>query len=190
MTHRERREARAARLREWAEKREQKSKAAFGTAGQIADGIPFGQPILIGHHSEKRARRDQDRIERNMRAGVEHSRKAEQMRDRAENIEKAADAAIYSDDPDAVEALEARIADLEAQRDRIKRYNASCRKGARDLSILDEPQKEDLIGCLKYAAFQCKNGAFPAYVLSNLSGNIKRNRDRLVQLVQSDQCQS
>jgi hypothetical protein len=27
-----------------------------------------------------------------------------------------------------------------------------------------------------------KNGAMPAYALSNLSGNIKRNRDRLEQL--------
>jgi hypothetical protein len=33
--------------------------------------IPFGQPILVGHHSEGRARRDQGRIESGMRAGVE-----------------------------------------------------------------------------------------------------------------------
>jgi hypothetical protein len=57
MTTRERREARAARLREWADKREAKSTAAFDAVRQIADNIPMGQPILVGHHSESAAAR-------------------------------------------------------------------------------------------------------------------------------------
>ena len=36
----------------------------------IADNIPFGQPILIGHHSEKRARRDKEKIDNGMRKAV------------------------------------------------------------------------------------------------------------------------
>lgn len=58
MTYRDRREAKADRLREWAEKREAKAAAAFDSAATLSDAIPFGQPILVGHHSEKRARRD------------------------------------------------------------------------------------------------------------------------------------
>lgn len=71
MTYRERREARAEKLREWAAKRDAKSAAGFQAARTVADGIPLGQPILVGHHSEKRHRRDIARIDSGMRAGAE-----------------------------------------------------------------------------------------------------------------------
>lgn len=180
MTYRERRERRAERLREWAAKRELRSAAAFEQAHQISDMIPFGQPVLVGHHSQRRHERDLGRIDAAMGRGVEHQRKATKFVSRADNIEAAMEAAIYSDDPDAIEALERRIAGLEAERDRIKAYNASCRRGAPDESLLDEAQRDKLARVHKYAAFQLgKSGAFPAYALSNLNGNIKRNRDRL-----------
>ena len=44
--HRERREARADRLRGWADKRDVKAAGAFATAETIAERFPFGQPIL------------------------------------------------------------------------------------------------------------------------------------------------
>jgi hypothetical protein len=119
-TYRERRLAKAERLRGWAEGRESKAEAAHETASRMADAILFGQPILVGHHSEGRDRRYRSRIASNMDKVVEHSRKAESMRSRADNIEAAAEHAIYSDDPDVVERLEERIADLEAERDKVK----------------------------------------------------------------------
>lgn len=36
----------------------------------ITENTPFGQPILIGHHSEKRARRDAQRIQDGMHRAV------------------------------------------------------------------------------------------------------------------------
>ncbi|WP_132290495.1 DUF3560 domain-containing protein [Kribbella sp. VKM Ac-2568] len=33
---------------------------------QISDHIPLGQPILVGHHSERRHRRDIERMDRLM----------------------------------------------------------------------------------------------------------------------------
>ena len=187
-TYRERREAKAERLREWADKREAKADAAYARARQLGDAIPFGQPVLVGHHSEGRHRRDLGRIDSAMTQTVEHSRKAEEMRRRADNIEAAAAHAIYSDDDDAVERLRERIAELEAERARIKAYNASCRKAAKaggtgDTSILTDAERADLLSLAKYAPYQLRaGGAFPAYKLSNLSGNIKRNRDRLAEL--------
>lgn len=46
----------------------------FGAASQISDMIPLGQPILVGHHSEGRHRRDLARIERNIDRGMEASK--------------------------------------------------------------------------------------------------------------------
>jgi hypothetical protein len=48
-TYRERREARAERLREWADKRAEKAGAAAERASEMGAAIPFGQPILAGH---------------------------------------------------------------------------------------------------------------------------------------------
>jgi hypothetical protein len=187
-TYRERREARAERLEEWAKKREAKAEAAYESTRRIADQIPFGQPILVGHHSEGRARRDADRIDAGMRRSVEHAEKARDMASRAGGIRGQLDRSIYSDDPDAIPALRARIGELEAERDRIKAYNASCRKAAKtggmgDRSLLTAAEVEDLMTLARVAAFQIKpGGGFPAYKLSNLNGNLKRNRDRLAEL--------
>ena len=60
-TYRERRLAKAERLRDWAVKREEKAASAFKAAHTLADMIPMGQPILVDHHSEGRARRDAER---------------------------------------------------------------------------------------------------------------------------------
>lgn len=170
MTYRERREARAERLREWADKRETKSDAARAGVDRIADQIPFGQPILVGHHSERRARRDQDRIHDGMRATIEHGRKADDFRSRADNIEAAADNAIYSDDPDAAERLTEKIAKLEAERETIKARNAEYRKA----------HKAELKGMT--ASQRDRAQPFPSYVTTNLTGNIGRLRKRLEQL--------
>ncbi len=182
MTYRERRLAKAERLREWAEKRSARAQQAERRVNSIADGIPLGQPILVGHHSEGHARRDAERIRNGMHAVIEHRKKAAEFERRADGIEHAADRAIYSDDPDAVEALTLRIADLEAQRERIKAYNVSCRRGTPNLMMLDERQRASLISALAYSPEACKDGAFPDYGLKNLGGNIKRLGTRLEDL--------
>lgn len=186
-TYRERRERRASRLRGWADSRDIKSAASFAQVDRIADGIPMGQPILLGHHSEGRARRDQDRIHSGMRAGIDHATKAASMRSRADNIDAAAERAIYSDDADAAEKLAERIADLEAERGRITAYNAACRKAGRctaeALALLDDRQRADLTSITRYASYQLRDcGAFPTYATSNLSGNISKQRERLANL--------
>lgn len=178
-TYRERREARAERLREWADKREAKAQSAQQHADAMSNQIPFGQPILVGHHSEGRHRRDLARINSSQEHAWDHRAKAVSMTNRAENIDAQLEASIYSDDPDAVERLAERVAGLEAERDRIKAYNASCRKGSPDPSVLDEKQRRDLATALRVCAYQCKGGAFPSYHLTNLTGNITRNRKRL-----------
>jgi hypothetical protein len=184
-TYRERREARAARLREWATKREQRAEQAAGSVDAITSIIPPGQPILLGHHSQKRAERDQARIQRGMRNLIDHSDKAREFSGRADNIESAAEHAIYSDDADAIPRLRERIAELESERATIKAHNAACRKGTADPATLPPRLARELASSIRVwgkESRQCAGGRFPSYFLTNLGGNINRNKKRLAEL--------
>lgn len=183
MTTRERKEARIERRREWAAKREEKAEAAMGRYHAIADGIPLGQPILVGHHSERHARRDVARMDSAVGAAIDHDKMARHHEEVAQGIEAQLDRSIYSDDPDAVDMLRERVEALECKRERIKAYNASCRKGQPNVGLLAPAEKSDLDACLRIGSvFVGPKGQFPAYVLANLSGNITRNRKRLAEL--------
>ncbi len=183
-TYRERREARADRLDGWADGREAKADADSERGRAMFDAIPFGQPILAGHYSQGRDTRYRARAGATLDRAHEHRTTAERHRSKAANIRAAASAAIYSDDPDAVERLTEKLADLEAQRDRIKAYNATARKGQPDRSLLDAKQLASLESCERHQPeyFTRKKQQMPSYALANLSGTIKTTRDRLAAL--------
>ncbi|MEV5930955.1 ParB/RepB/Spo0J family partition protein [Streptomyces cellulosae] len=87
----ERAEDRAERYSDRAGRAAASSEARHEAARSIMRGIPFGQPILVGHHSERRARRDAERIDSNMRASIEERDRAAYWADRtraAENYER------------------------------------------------------------------------------------------------------
>ena len=66
----ERAEERADRFVDYKDKRISDAERAHEAVSRIADNIPLGQPILIGHHSERHARKDAERIENGMRKTV------------------------------------------------------------------------------------------------------------------------
>jgi protein-L-isoaspartate O-methyltransferase len=66
----ERAEERADRFENYSDKRADDAECAHAAVAEIAAGIPLGQPILIGHHSERRACRDAEKIENGMRKAV------------------------------------------------------------------------------------------------------------------------
>jgi len=174
MTYRERREAKAARLREWAAKREERAAAVFKQGERYSGDYAFNtQPGHIPERARLIAREDR---------AYENLQKASAMESRADGIAAAADRAIYSDDPNAVEALTERIATLEAQRERCKYINAEIRKGPGWLGRLDPPLTKQEQQDLKYAAMLNNTVGYPAYHLSNLSGNIRRQKQRCSQL--------
>ncbi|MGY3341144.1 hypothetical protein ACVW0K_007337 [Streptomyces filamentosus] len=75
---------RAERFEDRASRAAAASGAAFAKAREIGSGIPMGQPILIGHHSERRHRRDLARIDANQRKGIEQGNRAEHYAGRAD----------------------------------------------------------------------------------------------------------
>jgi len=124
--YQERREDRIERFEARAAAAEAESAAAHKSARAIMEHIPPGQPILVGHHSERHHRRDLDKIDRNMRKSVEAGEKAAHYARRADAA--ASNHAISSDDPEAMDKLEAKLAALQAQQERDKAMNAWYRK--------------------------------------------------------------
>src|SRR5258705_4749573 len=97
------REEKADRFRELAEQHENISTGRHFAARQQLEMIPLGQPILVGHHSEKRHRSHLKRIDQHFAKAQEHHEKAEHYRRRVTALES--NRAIFSDDPDATENL-------------------------------------------------------------------------------------
>lgn len=80
-------ERRADYTRGRAKKYADKAEAAAKTSQAIGDRFWMGQPILVGHHSEKRARRDQAKMHAAMTKSIEAQRAADSLHARARNIE-------------------------------------------------------------------------------------------------------
>lgn len=184
-----RRAARVARLKANAEKLRGESAARLESARKVADGIPFGQPILVGHHSEKRHRKDLARMEANTRKGFEALKEAQACERRAESAER--NLTISSDDPTAIERLRDKAAKLEARRDTMKAINgkirAAVRQAAKDGSDAAELLAK-LVPCsLETARESLKPDfagrvGFPAFELTNTGAEIRRLRGRIAEL--------
>ncbi|MEP3430474.1 MAG: DUF3560 domain-containing protein [Roseibium sp.] len=70
----ERAEAKAERLDELAARRVQQSNAFMRVADDLSQAFDMGQPILVGHHSEAKARKTQERMRGNMDRAVKASK--------------------------------------------------------------------------------------------------------------------
>lgn len=183
MGRRERLERRAEKREAWADGARQESNRRFDAARSIADNIPLGQPILVGHHSEKRARKDQERIHSNMSRAVEADKRAADHISKAGGIRDQLDNSIFSDDPDAIEALEAKATALEAAADRCVALNKEIRRELKNgdgwLDRIGATEDEKLALARNAASWRNKP-EFPSYHLTNLRANARRCRERIV----------
>ena len=121
MTVEEREEYKARRKLEKAERYEgyaenatERSNAAHARVKSICDRIPMGQPILVGHHSEKSARADQRRIHRGMEKAVGEYRKSKYLTETAAGLKHDATSAY------TLRFIGNRIADAEKEISRQK----------------------------------------------------------------------
>lgn len=185
MTRRERLERKLEKREEWAEGRQAKATQAFDRARGLTANIPLGQPILVGHHSERRHRNVLKKSDNAMRRGIESQDMAEHHASKAAGISRQLDSSIYSDDPDAIEALTAKVAKLEAERERIKAINKIIRRKPRNVPTPEKlSELAAIVGSGATAAklFEkdcCGLIGYPRYVLSNLGGNIATARKRI-----------
>ena len=87
---------------------EKKSNDFYKRSHEITDNIPLGQPILVGHHSEKRHRRDLDKSWNAMDKSIEFSNKAEDYEKRAEYWKNKANT-INLSMPESIDYYECQI---------------------------------------------------------------------------------
>jgi len=86
----ERAQAKADRLDNLAQKRADQSNAFHRAADQLAERFYMGQPILVGHHSEGKARRDQAKMHNAMDKAVKTAEAVQYWQWKAEGVERHA----------------------------------------------------------------------------------------------------
>lgn len=99
---------RAEKLQNAAATAEKKSDIAYKKSHDAVEHIPFGQPILVGHHSEKAHRRAIEKAQNNMSKSVEFSKKADDYEARAEYWETKANV-INLSMPESIEFYEFKL---------------------------------------------------------------------------------
>ena len=207
LTTRQRKERRLARREEWADSRARKLSQADEELDQhMKYGMPpMGEPIKVGHHSERRHRNAIKKLDRLMDKRHEHSTVLATHERKANTIAHQLEVSIFDDDADAIEQLQARIDTLEAQRTRIKQINAWFTKhggirkrqipygaagdalqpqaeaaiaAAKEPLALTEKELADLDDMRRFSGYL----GYAPYALSNLGGNIRRQVKRLERL--------
>lgn len=107
---------RADRLTARADRHRSASDAAYKRSNDLVSMIPLGQPILVGHHSERADRNRRAKSWRAMDKSVEEAKTADRLSEAARS--SAAHQAYYTTNPDALQR-------------RVDRLSAEARKMAR-----------------------------------------------------------
>ncbi|MFY7069036.1 DUF3560 domain-containing protein [Nocardiopsis changdeensis] len=134
----ERAQDRADRYAERAERATGHARALEADAKERASAIPFGQPILINHHSEQRDRRERERIGRKFDKSAQEAGRGRYWQGRAQAAQG------YRSGRENLGVTLRRIEKLEADRRRIERDMAATadegyrERRAADLAETDE----------------------------------------------------
>jgi hypothetical protein len=160
-----------------AQKASRESQATYNRAKSMASVIPFGQPILVGHHSERRDRNYRAKIHNTYGKAFVLDDKARYYEGRAASVGHSG---IASDDPEAISKLQDKLRGLVDNQERMKAINKALRSdddqalvqlGLSDIDI-EEVKKPDFLGRV----------GFPDYALSNNNAEIRRIKKRIEDL--------
>ena len=176
-----RQERRRERLEQRAETKAKEAERRFATSDQMSE-MMAGTPILIGHHSEKRHRRDIDRMHNHMRKGLEASKASDELSRRAASVGTGG---ISSDDPEAVRKLKEERDALEHRQARMKAVNKAHKAFLKDptTALLEGLSANERQRVENYKpAYSWEPHPFAPYELSNNNANIRRIKGRIQQL--------
>lgn len=155
-----------------------------------------GTPVLVGHHSERRHRRDLEKIRRDFGRSVEASKEADDLERRAAAVGTGG---ISSDDEDAVEKLEDEIDKIEKTRATMKSINAAWRRAGKPSpedaeawrAVAEDPEvtmsEKGLAEVRKRMAVRGGYGQgdqpFEGYGLTSLGAKIRQKKKRIEDLL-------
>lgn len=188
----EKREARINSFLSLANKNKDLSISAYSQAESLGKMIPMGQPILVGHHSERSHRAHIGKIDNAMRKSVELNQKAKHY------VEKAAAAenntAISSDNPEAIELLEQKLEKLIKKQELFK----ACNKLAKNnkLTLAEKIEHLEKLGISSKTAIEFLQPDYagrvgvPSFYLSNNNANIRSTKERIERLKKVEAMQS
>jgi len=142
------------------------AEGQWASSGAQVRHIPMGQPILMGHHSQRKHQRAIERAQSLSSKAAATFREAENA---ASSVESG-NHVVSSDDPDAVSALKVKLAGLEAQRARIKAYNKGKKKDPNPWGHSETKREEGVLY------------RHPSYMLSNLGATIRNTKKRIEKL--------
>ena len=177
MTYQEKKERRIERYKNLSIKNKKIAEEKSNQFHELVQSVPFGQPILIGHHSEGASRRRSRRIHDTLGQSVKAHEKAEYYEEKAEAV--ANNKAISSDDPEAITKLKQKIADLENGDKLAKKANAIIRS-----KILT---KEEKIIEMKKLGLETESYARHGYNFFYNSANIRDAKKRLQILIKNSE---
>jgi len=177
MTTRERAEARLERRRLWAASRREKAAERYSQGDPYRGDIAFNtQP---GYISERA------RVIRATEKAVEHMNMADHHEAKAAGIERQLARTIFSDDENAVEALQAKIAKERADVERMKTANKIVRKfktaSPEAIAAFVAAGLPESWAKLFTPDFFGRIG-FPSYALTNANANIRRMEKRIEEI--------
>lgn len=190
-------ERRRQRFEDAADRARRDAEAQHKRSHDLVKDIPLGQPILVGHHSERGHRRTLDRSWNALGKAVAASERAEEMARKAEAVGTAG---VSSDDPDAV----AKLSEQLKTREERQAFMVAANKVVRAFYKAGGTVVAEVVGGepaawtalleklrALYPAITeaqaaellkpdfCGRTGFPDYALSNNKGNIKRLRERI-----------
>jgi hypothetical protein len=174
------------RLAERAAKQRTESDRLFKRSDEMASVIPMGQPILVGHHSEKGHRNYLKKIHNTMDKAVQANQKAQYFESRLESMEN--NSSISSDDPEALTKLKDKLEGLS----NLQIFMKSCNKIINNKKLTDVQKVEQLTkfhnSITEAKAYKllapdfCGRVGFASYKLTNNNANMSRIKDRIKSL--------
>lgn len=188
-SYEQKQERKRLRLEAAAERTANEANAHYDRSQRYTEGIPLGQPILVGHHSERRHRNALTKSDNAMRRASELAAHADELRERAAAVGHGG---ISSDDPDAIAKLSAQLHSCQEWQALMVAANKLVRfaeKRAETIAVRVELVQDKLaaLGLSEanmaqlFTADYAGRTGFPAYALQN-NANMKRIATRIAAL--------
>lgn len=166
-------------LRKAAQKRREQGEALASDGRRALEAIPFGQPILIGHHSERGDRAYRGRAVGKIDRGYALQNEADALEARADSVGTGG---ISSDDPEALDRLQKYLEKLQEEQARMKRVNlahAAYKKNPVSLETAELTQKEKELVRNFIQPYSWIKHPFAPYQMKNNNANIRRIEKRI-----------